>query len=259
MKLQLEFETEASARIKVVGVGGAGGNAVNRMIESGFTGVDFVAVNTDAQALECSLAPHRVQIGKQLTHGLGSGGNPDVGRKAIEEDAEQVANVLRGADMVFIAAGMGGGTGTGAGPVVANMAKKLGSLVVAEDPVALVQAFGVACCGPFTGRLSNEGETLTLRDGSGNRMDAVDYKRGFPWPTDTEGRSIELVNPGLDNSLGASWRACGYNVSETTTQAPERSDILNVGGFSDAVFSVVAAFLADDAGRFVAEVEKIEL
>jgi cell division protein FtsZ len=131
MKLQLEFETEANARIKVVGVGGAGGNAVNRMIESGFTGVDFVAVNTDAQALDCSLAPSRVQIGRQLTHGLGSGGNPDVGRKAIEEDVEQVANALRGADMVFVAAGMGGGTGTGAGPVVANMAKKLGSLVVA--------------------------------------------------------------------------------------------------------------------------------
>lgn len=131
MKLQLEFETEASARIKVVGVGGAGGNAVNRMIESGFTGVDFVAVNTDAQALDCSLAQSRVQIGRQLTHGLGSGGNPDVGRKAIEEDVEQVANALRGADMVFVAAGMGGGTGTGAGPVVANMAKKLGSLVVA--------------------------------------------------------------------------------------------------------------------------------
>jgi cell division protein FtsZ len=131
MKIQLEFETEASARIKVVGVGGAGGNAVNRMIESGFTGVDFVTVNTDAQALDCSLASHRVQIGRQLTHGLGSGGNPDVGRKAVEEDAEQVSNALRGADMVFVAAGMGGGTGTGAGPIVANMAKKQGALVVA--------------------------------------------------------------------------------------------------------------------------------
>jgi cell division protein FtsZ len=131
MKLELEFETEASARIKVVGVGGAGGNAINRMIESGFTGVDFVAINTDAQALECSLAPHRVQIGKTLTHGLGSGGNPDIGRKAVEEDVESVTSALRGADMVFIAAGMGGGTGTGAGPVVASVAKKLGSLVVA--------------------------------------------------------------------------------------------------------------------------------
>lgn len=131
MKLQLEFEAEASARIKVVGVGGAGGNAVNRMIESGFAGVDFVAINTDAQALDCSLASHRVQIGKKLTHGLGSGGNPDTGRKAVEEDLEPVTNALRGSDMVFIAAGMGGGTGTGAGPVVASVAKKLGSLAVA--------------------------------------------------------------------------------------------------------------------------------
>jgi len=131
MKLELEFETEKSARIKVVGVGGAGGNAVNRMIESGFTGVDFVAINTDAQALDCSLASNRIQIGKQLTHGLGSGGNPEVGRKAVEEDLEAVSNAIRGADMVFIAAGMGGGTGTGAGPVVANVAKKLGSLAVA--------------------------------------------------------------------------------------------------------------------------------
>jgi len=130
MKLELEFEPEVSAKIKVVGVGGAGGNAVNRMIESGFTGVDFVAINTDAQALGCCLAPNQVQIGQQLTHGLGSGGNPEIGRKAIEEDAERVAEVLKGADMIFIAAGMGGGTGTGASPVIAKMAKKMGILVV---------------------------------------------------------------------------------------------------------------------------------
>lgn len=96
-----------------------------------------------------------------------------------------------------------------------------GYLVVAEDPAALRQTFGVACHGPFTGRLSNEGESLTLRDASGNRIDAVDYKMGFPWPTDTEGRSIELIHPGLDNSLGGSWRACGYRVAETT-EGPER-------------------------------------
>ncbi|MEN6574947.1 MAG: lamin tail domain-containing protein [Phycisphaerales bacterium] len=98
-----------------------------------------------------------------------------------------------------------------------------GYIVVAEDPLAFVRAFGVACCGPFTGRLSNEGETLTLRDSSGNKRDAVDYKMGFPWPTDTEGRSIELVNPGLDNSLGGSWRACGYKLAGTTTEDSERS------------------------------------
>ena len=131
MKLQFDFEPDMSAKIKVVGVGGAGGNAINRMIESGFTGVDFVAINTDAQSLGCSLAQNQIQIGKRLTHGLGSGGNPEVGRKAAEEDGEHVAAVLKGADMVFVAAGMGGGTGTGAGPTVAKMAKQMGALVVA--------------------------------------------------------------------------------------------------------------------------------
>lgn len=130
MKLELVFEPHDSANIKVVGVGGAGGNAVNRMIESGFAGVDFVAINTDAQALSTSLAATQVQIGKQLTHGLGSGGNPEIGRKAIEEDGELVEASLKGADMVFIACGMGGGTGTGAAPMIAQMAKKTGCLVV---------------------------------------------------------------------------------------------------------------------------------
>jgi len=131
MKLQLDFEPEQSAKIKVVGVGGAGGNAVNRMIESGFTGVDFVAVNTDAQALGCCLAPDQVQVGRELTHGLGSGGNPEIGKRAVEEDTEAVGQMLKGADMVFIAAGMGGGTGTGGAPVVAKMARNMGALVVA--------------------------------------------------------------------------------------------------------------------------------
>lgn len=131
MKLQFDFEPDMSAMIKVVGVGGAGGNAINRMVESGFSGVDFVAVNTDAQSLGCSLAQNQVQIGTKLTHGLGSGGNPEVGRKAAEEDAEKIASVIKGADMVFIAAGMGGGTGTGAGPAVAKMARQMGALVVA--------------------------------------------------------------------------------------------------------------------------------
>ena len=130
MRFQFDAEPEMSASIKVVGVGGAGGNAINRMIESGFTGVEFIAINTDAQALEGSLAATRIQIGRKLTHGLGSGGKPEVGKKAMEEDQEHVANAIKGADMVFITAGMGGGTGTGAGPVVAQMAKKMGALVV---------------------------------------------------------------------------------------------------------------------------------
>jgi cell division protein FtsZ len=131
VKLQFDFEPDLGAKIKVVGVGGAGGNAINRMIESGFVGVDFVAINTDAQALGCSLAQNQVQIGAKLTGGLGSGGDPEKGRKAAEEDAEKIAAVLKGADMVFIAAGMGGGTGTGAGPAIAKAAKQMGALVVA--------------------------------------------------------------------------------------------------------------------------------
>lgn len=118
------------AHIKVVGVGGGGSNAVNRMVESGLRGVDFVAMNTDAQALMLSKAPLRLQIGDKLTRGLGSGGNPDIGAKAADESHDQILEVLQGADMVFLTAGMGGGTGTGAGPLVAGIAKEMGALTI---------------------------------------------------------------------------------------------------------------------------------
>jgi cell division protein FtsZ len=107
---------EGFAQIKVIGVGGGGGNAVNRMIAEGLGGVEFIAVNTDNQALMTSKAKTRVRIGDKLTRGLGAGGNPEIGRKAAEESADELYEVLRGADMVFIACGMGGGTGTGASP-----------------------------------------------------------------------------------------------------------------------------------------------
>ncbi len=123
---QLEF----FARIKVVGVGGGGCNAVDRMIDEGLQGVDFVAVNTDAQALMLSQAQSRVRVGEKLTRGLGSGGDPEVGRKATEELAEELYAVLKGADMVFITAGMGGGTGTGGAAVVAQIAKEVGALTI---------------------------------------------------------------------------------------------------------------------------------
>src|SRR5688572_7946380 len=122
--------SEAFARIKVVGVGGGGSNAVNRMIEQGMAGVEFVAVNTDAQALLLSNAPRRVRIGDKLTRGLGAGGNPEVGQKAAEESAEELYEVLRGTDMVFIAAGLGGGTGTGAAPIVSQIAREVGALTI---------------------------------------------------------------------------------------------------------------------------------
>jgi cell division protein FtsZ len=123
-------QIEAFARIKVVGVGGGGVNAVNRMIEEGIQGVEFVAINTDAQALMLAKAPTRVRIGDKLTRGLGSGGNPETGRKAAEESAEDLYNTLKGADMVFVTAGLGGGTGTGAAPIVAQIAREVGALSI---------------------------------------------------------------------------------------------------------------------------------
>ncbi len=124
-------EVETFARIKVVGVGGSGRNAINHMINSHVKGVDFVAINTDAQDLHHSLAKHKVHIGKNLTRGLGTGMNPATGKQAAEETKEEVQESLKGADMVFIACGMGGGTGTGAAPIVARTAKELGALTIA--------------------------------------------------------------------------------------------------------------------------------
>ncbi|MDR4886582.1 cell division protein FtsZ [Bacillus sp. HNG] len=128
----LEFDTNVDqlATIKVIGVGGGGNNAVNRMIEHGVQGVEFIAVNTDAQALNLSKAEIKMQIGGKLTRGLGAGANPEVGKKAAEESREQIEEALKGADMVFVTAGMGGGTGTGAAPVIAQISKDLGALTV---------------------------------------------------------------------------------------------------------------------------------
>ncbi len=128
--MQRAPEVENFARIRVVGVGGGGSNAVERMISEGVSGVDFIAVNTDAQALLRSSAPTRVRIGEKLTRGLGSGGNPEQGEKAAEESVEDLYEVLKGSDMVFITAGMGGGTGTGAAPVVARAAKEHDALTI---------------------------------------------------------------------------------------------------------------------------------
>ena len=121
---------DGTATIKVIGVGGAGNNAVNRMVESGIKGVDFIAVNTDRQALQNSKANTKIQIGEKITRGLGAGANPDIGAQSAEESKAEVAEVLRGADMVFVTAGMGGGTGTGAAPIVAQSAKEMGILTI---------------------------------------------------------------------------------------------------------------------------------
>ena len=121
---------DGTATIKVIGVGGAGNNAVNRMIDAGIKGVDFIAVNTDRQALQTSKANTKIQIGEKITRGLGAGANPDIGAQSAEESKAELAEVLRGADMVFVTAGMGGGTGTGAAPVVAQAAKEMGILTI---------------------------------------------------------------------------------------------------------------------------------
>ena len=123
-------ESESSAKIIVIGVGGAGNNAVNRMIDENIGGVEFIGINTDKQALQLCKAPTAIQIGEKLTKGLGAGAKPEVGQKAAEETAEDITAAIKGADMVFVTCGMGGGTGTGAAPVVAGLAKEMGILTV---------------------------------------------------------------------------------------------------------------------------------
>ncbi len=128
--IELDNGFDRGAKIRVVGVGGGGGNATNSMIKRGLHGVDFFAINTDLQALQRSAAPNKIQIGKNLTRGLGAGADPTIGYRAVEEDREEIARALTGSDMVFVTAGMGGGTGTGGAPLVANIARSLGALVV---------------------------------------------------------------------------------------------------------------------------------
>ncbi|MBE6916246.1 MAG: cell division protein FtsZ [Ruminococcaceae bacterium] len=130
MAFEIDAERDIVVSIKVIGVGGGGGNAVNRMVQSGVRGVEFIAVNTDRQALRDSNATYKIQIGEKLTKGLGAGSDPEVGRKAAEESREAIKKVLEGTDMVFITAGMGGGTGTGAAPVIADLAREMGILTI---------------------------------------------------------------------------------------------------------------------------------
>jgi len=128
--LNFDVESDNFARIKVIGVGGGGNNAVNRMVEAQLKGVEFIAINTDKQALYTSKAEYKIQIGDKLTRGLGAGANPEIGKKAAEESKEEIIQLLEGSDMVFVTAGMGGGTGTGAAPLVAQLAKEMGILTV---------------------------------------------------------------------------------------------------------------------------------
>src|SRR5918992_1270029 len=131
LRLKLDEEGRTGARIKVIGVGGGGSNAVNRMVTAGLDGVEFIVANTDQQALQLNVAPNKLQIGSKLTKGLGAGADPNVGRQAALEDTEKLIEALDGADMVFVTTGLGGGTGTGAAPVIASLASELGALTIA--------------------------------------------------------------------------------------------------------------------------------
>ncbi len=131
LRLRLDEEAHTGAKIKVIGVGGGGSNAVNRMVQAGFEGVEFIVANTDLQALNASPAGVKLQIGNKLTKGLGAGADPNVGRQAALEDTDSIIQALDGADMIFVTTGLGGGTGTGAAPVIASLATELGALTIA--------------------------------------------------------------------------------------------------------------------------------
>ncbi len=162
--INMSNQIESFARIKVVGVGGGGCNAVDRMIDEGLQGVDFVAINTDAQALMLSKATTRVRVGEKLTRGLGSGGDPETGRKATEESAEELYTVLKGSDMVFITAGMGGGTGTGGASIVAQIAKEIGALTigVVTRPFTFEGSRRIASAESGIAKLKEQADTLIV-------------------------------------------------------------------------------------------------
>src|SRR5205807_2523463 len=163
-------EEQLGARIKVIGVGGGGGNAVNRMIQAGIKGIEFMVANTDVQAMRTSLAPVKLQIGGKLTKGLGAGANPEIGKQAALEDTDRILEALSGADMIFITTGMGGGTGTGAAPIIASLAAELGALTVAvvtkpfgfEGKRRRIQAEQRAISSPLLEEASIEGAKVVL-------------------------------------------------------------------------------------------------
>jgi len=218
--IQFDSAAEQAAKIKVVGVGGAGGNALNGMIEAGLSGVEFIAINTDAQDLEMSKASSRIQIGKNLTKGLGAGANPETGLRAIEEDKERVIEVLNGADMVFVTCGMGGGTGTGAAPVVAEIAKDLGALTVA------ITTLPFSFEGPVRNRNSQKG-IESLRE----RVDTM-----LVIPNDRIFSIIEKNTPVIS----------AFKVADSILLEATRSisDLINVHGYINLDFADIRTVMA---------------
>lgn len=218
--IQFDASEEQSAKIKVVGVGGAGGNAINGMIEAGLKGVEFIAINTDAQDLEKSQASSRLQIGKNLTKGLGAGANPEIGLKAIMEDKDRVREVLNGADMVFVTCGMGGGTGTGAAPIIAGIAKDLGALTVGITTMPFTFE------GPVRRRNAEKG-IEAMRD----RVDTI-----LVIPNDRIFSIIENNTPVI-----AAFKAVDSILLEATRSI---SDLINVHGYINLDFADIRTIMA---------------
>jgi len=223
---EMEEVRGQGANIKIIGVGGAGGNAVNNMIASNLHGVEFIAVNTDSQILETSLASTKVQIGVELTKGLGAGSNPEIGREAALEDREAITESLRGADMVFITAGMGGGTGTGASSIVANIARELGALTVA----VVTKPFF------YEGRKRAINADIGMKELHGN-VDAL-----IVVPNDKIGLVVEKGTPMLKSFAVA---------NDVLRQAVQGiSDLILIPGLINLDFADVKAVMAN-AGRAV--------
>ncbi|YAI81240.1 MAG: cell division protein FtsZ [cyanobacterium endosymbiont of Rhopalodia sterrenbergii] len=209
------------AKIKVIGVGGGGCNAVNRMIESALTGIEFWAINTDAQALSQSAAPQRLQIGQKLTRGLGAGGNPSIGTQAAEESRDEIAHALENTDLVFITAGMGGGTGTGAAPIVAEVAKEMGCLTV-----------GVVTR-PFT--FEGRRRTTQAAEGVNNLQNNVDTLIVIP-----NNQLLQVIPP--DTPLQEAFLTAD-NILRQGVQGI--SDIITIPGLVNVDFADVRAVMAD--------------
>jgi cell division protein FtsZ len=218
-----DTNVEQRAKIKVIGVGGAGGNAVNAMIERGLNGVEFIVANTDAQDLRKSLAPNKLQIGTRTTKGLGSGGDPNLGREAAIEDQAKIAEALEGADMVFITAGMGGGTGTGASPIIAQAAREIGALTIG----VVTKPFG------FEGPKRNKQAV----DGISNMDEEVDTLVVIPNDRLTEVHKVSILD-------------AFKKADEVLHQAVRGiSDIITGTGYINVDFADVKSIMGENGGK----------
>jgi len=218
-----DTNVEQRAKIKVIGVGGAGGNAVNAMIERGLNGVEFIVANTDAQDLRKSLAPNKLQIGTRTTKGLGSGGDPNLGREAAIEDQAKIAEALEGADMVFITAGMGGGTGTGASPIIAQAAREIGALTIG----VVTKPFG------FEGPKRNKQAV----DGIGNMDGEVDTLIVIPNDRLAEVHKVSILD-------------AFKKADEVLHQAVRGiSDIITGTGYINVDFADVKSIMGENGGK----------